>query len=57
MVSFTVKLEVMNRMGAQRNENFREWYKIKKRNTNPVKTSDFKTSSLFENVGDITSTC
>ena len=39
MVSFTVNLEVMSRVGAQHNEIFRRWHETPRSNTNPVKTN------------------
>ena len=56
MISYPIILEVMSRVKAQHNETFREWHEIQRRDTTPVKTNGSKTSSLFENVGNITST-
>ena len=56
MVCFTIKLELMSRVGAQHSKTFRWWLEMLRRNTRPVKTKDCKTSSSFEKVGSITST-
>ena len=42
MVSFTVNLEVMCRVGAQHNETFRRCHEIPRSNTIPVKTNGSK---------------
>ena len=39
MVSFTVTLEVMSRLGAQHNETFKRWHEIQRNDTSPVKTN------------------
>ena len=37
MVSFTINLEVMSRVGAQQNGTFRWWHEMQWRDTTPVK--------------------
>ena len=56
MIRFKISLEVMSRVRAERNETFRGWNKIRKRDTNPVKTNGSKTGISFEKAGNITST-
>ena len=56
MVSFTISLEVMSRVGAQQNESFRGWYAMQRRHTIIVKINGSKTISLFHKVRNITST-
>ena len=41
----------MSRVGAQRNDTFRGWHEMQRRDTAPVKTNVSKTSSPFEKVG------
>ena len=46
MISFTINLEVMSRVGVRGNGNFR-WHEMQRRDTIPVKTNGSKTSSLL----------
>ena len=50
MVSFTIYLEVMGRLEAERNGSFRAWYEMPRRDTIPLKTNCSKNSSSFEKV-------
>ena len=52
IASFTIKLEAKD---AQRNETFRVWHNIERRNTTSVKNNGSKTNSSFEKVGNVTS--
>ena len=56
MIRFKISLEVMSRVRAERNETFRGWNEIRKRDTTPVKTNGSKTGISFEKAGNITST-
>ena len=46
MVSFTVNLEVMSRVGAQRNRTLRWWHEMRRKHKAPVKTSVKTTLSV-----------
>ena len=37
MVSFTINLEVLSEMRAQKNKTFRGWYEMQRKYTTPVK--------------------
>lgn len=39
MVSFTVTLEVMSKLGAQHNETFNKWHEMPRDDISPVKTN------------------
>ena len=56
MVDFTINLEVMTTVGAQRNETFRGWHEMQRRDASSVKSNCSKMSRSFEKVGNITST-
>ena len=54
MISFSIELEVMCRVGAHRNEPFRGMHKMQRRyKKTPVKTNGSKATSSFEKVGNI----
>ena len=55
MISFTINIKVMSRVGTQRNETFDGGIKMQRRDTVLVETNGSKTSSSFEKVGNISS--
>lgn len=54
--NYTINLEAMGRSGAKRNETFRGSHEIHRSDTVSAKTNGSKSSSLFEKIGNITST-
>ena len=54
MFSFIINLEVMNRMGAQRNKTIRGWYDMQRSDKTPVKANGTKSNNSFGKVGNIT---
>lgn len=54
MISFTTNLEIMNKVGAQRNETFRGGNKIHGKDTTPDKTKGSKRSNWSDKVDSIT---
>ena len=52
MVSFTINLEVMSRVGVQQNKTGRGWYKMQGRDSTPVKINGSKTISPFFKVSN-----
>ena len=55
MISFTINLEVMSRVGARRNGNFRGWHEMQRKAVTIVKTNGSKTNRSIEKLGNITS--
>ena len=54
MVDFTINLEIMTRVRAQRNETFRRRYEMQKRDATPVKSNGAKMNSSLKKVGSVT---
>ena len=55
MVIFTIHLQVMSAVGAQRNETIIGWHEIQRNELTPVKTNGCKTNNFFKKVGNLTS--
>ena len=56
MVSFTINLGVMNRVGAQPNKTCTRRHEKKIKDTTPLKTNGSKMNIPFEKVNNFTST-
>ena len=56
MISFTINLEVVSRVGPQCNDALTEKHEMQWRDPTIVKTNDSKSIILFEVVGSIKST-
>ena len=54
VIVFTINLEVISSARAQSNESL-QWNRMQRRDATSAETHGSKTSSLFENVGNFTS--